>query len=258
MVQSIARPPSMARATHPTARRKKIYPTTRPTTEQVEERGLTTAIWPIPRWEITQPGNSCALRAWRGSRSRSGRPRCEEDPGRLPDVKLSIRGFGTDLAPTRFSISLQKTRLLDPTLALLGTNDHPGDFRASDAPPAMSSTANDRSPVHSSYWAKYGNRGESFSIDKAVNPSPNPTTQPTMEPYGNRSIARHEFPARRHPIQHVFVRKYADEHVASSAMSIPAPMCLNSYLGSCGGTTKPTASSCTPQKQVNPGRRAGL
>src|SRR3712207_8950406 len=53
--------------------------------------------------------------------SRSGRP----------DVKLSIRGFGTDVRTDPVAIGLQKTRLLDPTLNMMGTNDHPGDFRAS-------------------------------------------------------------------------------------------------------------------------------
>jgi len=32
-----------------------------------------------------------------------------------------------------FFLGLQKTRLLDPVMSLPGTNDHPGDYRASAA-----------------------------------------------------------------------------------------------------------------------------
>ena len=53
-------------------------------------------------------------------------------------------------------IGLQKTRLLDPTLNFLGTNDHPGDYRSSGCTACHVIYANDRSPVHSGPYAKYG------------------------------------------------------------------------------------------------------
>jgi len=38
-------------------------------------------------------------------------------------------------------LGLQKTRLLDPLLSFPGTNDQPGDYRASGCSAVMSSTA---------------------------------------------------------------------------------------------------------------------
>ena len=108
-----------------------IVPASRPTTRETRERGWLAGLLPLPRWEISQPGN--ILRVFEnGGRRRPiiGVPETEEDPGR-PDVKLSIRGLGTDLRTDPVFLGLQKTRLLDPTLALFGTNDHPGDYRSS-------------------------------------------------------------------------------------------------------------------------------
>ncbi len=68
-----------------------------PTTRQVANQGRLTALWPLPRWEITTPGN--ILRVFeRGGERRPvlGVPDPEEDAGK-PDAKLSVRGFGTDV-----------------------------------------------------------------------------------------------------------------------------------------------------------------
>ena len=42
-------------------------------------------------------------------------------------------------------IGLQETRLLDPTLNMIGTNDHPGDYRAAGCAACHVLYANDRS-----------------------------------------------------------------------------------------------------------------
>jgi len=42
---------------------------------------------------------------------------------------LSNRGLGTATRTDPVFIGLAKTRLLDPTLNFLGTNDHAGDYR---------------------------------------------------------------------------------------------------------------------------------
>ena len=42
---------------------------------------------------------------------------------------MSNRGLGTQNRTDPVFIGLQKTRLLDPTLNFLGTNDQPGDYR---------------------------------------------------------------------------------------------------------------------------------
>ena len=86
---------------------------------------------PLERWEISQPGN--VLRVFeRGGEKKGeiGNPDREEESGR-PDDKLGERGFGTLLRTDPVFLGLQKTRLLDPLLSLPGTNDEPGDYRAS-------------------------------------------------------------------------------------------------------------------------------
>ncbi|HKG15498.1 MAG TPA: hypothetical protein VKB12_19410 [Pyrinomonadaceae bacterium] len=124
---------------------------------------------PLPRWEISQPAN--LLRVFeRGGRGRSevGLPERESDPGK-PDKGLSARGLGTLNRTDPVYLGLQKTRLLDPTLNFLGTNDHPGDYRSSGCTACHVVYANDRSVVHSSpVWAKYGNRGTTATEDEQL------------------------------------------------------------------------------------------
>ena len=75
-------------------------------------RGIVPYLDPLPRWEISQPGN--VLRVFEHGEDR-----------------LSLRGFGTGNRTDPVFLGLQKTRLLDPTLNFLGTNDQPGDYRSS-------------------------------------------------------------------------------------------------------------------------------
>ena len=81
-----------------------------------------------------------------------------EEPGR-PRERLSNRGLGTENRTDPVFIGLQKTRLLDPTLNFLGTNDHPGDYRSSGCSACHVLYANDRDPVSSAFLARYGNEG---------------------------------------------------------------------------------------------------
>jgi hypothetical protein len=124
---------------------------------------------PLPRWEISQPGN--ILRVFeRGGRGRSevGLPERESDPGK-PDKGLSARGLGTLNRTDPVYLGLQKTRLLDPTLNFLGTNDHAGDYRSSGCTACHVVYANDRSTVYSSpVWARYGNRGTTATGDEQL------------------------------------------------------------------------------------------
>ncbi|HUB26563.1 MAG TPA: hypothetical protein VL992_14150 [Tepidisphaeraceae bacterium] len=136
-----------------------------PTAEQTRTKGWLPFLGPLPRWEVSQTGNS--LRVFeRGGEERPviGIPNPKEEDGH-PDVKLSIRGPGTQLRTDPVLIGLQKTRLLDPTLNLVGTNDHPGDYRGSGCTACHCVYANDRSPVHSGVWAHYGNQGFTASTD---------------------------------------------------------------------------------------------
>ena len=138
---------------------------------------------PLQRWEISQPGN--VLRVFeRGGEKKPelGIPSPDEDPGD-PDLKLSDRGFGTELRTDPVFLGLQKTRLLDPLLSFPGTNDQPGDYRGSGCSGCHVIYANDRSTDHSAQYAKYGHDGTSISVDPTIDKSES-----------------------GHPLQHVFTK----------------------------------------------------
>src|SRR5207244_1151989 len=64
-----------------------------------------------------------------------------------PEVRLSSRGFGTLERTDPVFLGIQKTRLFDPTLWFLGTNDQPGDYRSSGCSACHVLYANDTSAV---------------------------------------------------------------------------------------------------------------
>jgi hypothetical protein len=139
-----------------------------PTAEQRRLKGILPLLDPLPRWEISQPGN--ILRVFeRGGRRRleTGLPERDEDPGK-PDKGLSARGLGTAQRTDPVYLGLQKTRLLDPTLNFLGTNDHPGDYRSSGCTACHVIYANDRDAKHSAFYSSAGNRGRSQSADASI------------------------------------------------------------------------------------------
>jgi hypothetical protein len=138
------------------------------TGEERRTKGLLSLLDPIPRWEISQPGN--VLRVFeRGGKRRLevGLPDKEEDPGK-PDKGLSARGFGTAQRTDPVFLGLQKTRLMDPTLNFLGTNDHPGDYRSSGCSACHVIYANDRDSSHSAFYNQAGNLGFSQTADKSI------------------------------------------------------------------------------------------
>lgn len=142
-----------------------------PTADETRLRGILTSLIPLPRWEITQPGN--ILRVFerggelKGLPSDIGSPNSAEVPGK-PDVKLSDRGLGTRLRTDPVFIGLQKTRLLDPLLSFPGTNEQPGDYRASGCTACHVVYANDREAKHSGKYAQFGNQGFSVSADPTI------------------------------------------------------------------------------------------
>jgi len=186
-----------------------------PTPQETARLGILPYLDPLPNFEITQPGN--ILRIFeRGGRFRPevGIPERTEEPGR-PRERLSNRGLGTENRTDPVFIGLQKTRLLDPTLNFLGTNDHPGDYRSSGCSACHVVYANDRSPVHSGPYARYGNRGMAASEPDdwvhAIDP-----TIPKNEP--------------GHPIAHRFTRAIPTSQCIVCHIH-PGTTVLNSYLG---------------------------
>jgi len=139
-----------------------------PSPDERRRKGFLTFLDPLPRWEISQPGN--ILRVFeRGGKRRLevGLPDKEEEPGK-PDKGLSARGLGTNQRTDPVYLGLQKTRLLDPTLNFLGTNDHPGDYRSSGCTACHVIYANDRSALHSASYAAAGNLGRSQTADTSI------------------------------------------------------------------------------------------
>ncbi len=139
-----------------------------PTPEETRTKGVLPYLEPIERWEVSQPGN--VLRSFeRGGEKKPevGIPSLEEEPGK-PDVKLGERGFGTLTRTDPTVLGLQKTRLLDPLLSFPGTNDQPGDYRASGCSACHVIYANDRSPEHSGHYASAGNLGQAATADPTI------------------------------------------------------------------------------------------
>ncbi len=178
-----------------------------PTDYEIRHKGVLPYMDPLPRFEVSQPGN--ILRYFeRGGRFKAeiGLPETIEEPGR-PRERLSIRGPGTENRTDPVFIGLQKTRLLDPTLNFLGTNDHAGDYRSSGCTGCHVVYANDRSSVHSGPFAKFGNRGYSFSRDPTI---------PKDEP--------------GHPVDHKFTVGIPTSQCIVCHVH-PGTNVLNSYLG---------------------------
>ncbi len=186
-----------------------------PTPEETRNKGILPFLDPLPPYQISQPGN--VLRIFeRGGRflPEVGIPERLEEPGR-PRQRLGNRGLGTDNRTDPVFVGLQKTRLLDPTLNFLGTNDHPGDYRSSGCSACHVLYANDRSPIASGFIAKYGNRGlAAAEPDEWVT-----VVDPTIPK--NQS---------GHPIQHKFELRMPTSQCMVCHIH-PGTNVLNTYLG---------------------------
>jgi hypothetical protein len=135
--------------------------------------GVVKELLPMPRWEITIP----------------------TDPFRVLErgnTGASTRDKGTEFKVSGVYLTIQKTRLNDPGLWLMGPNDVGGDFRASGCAACHVPYANDREEANSAQWAQYGNKGFSFSGDKSI-----PKNQPG------------------HPIKHQFTRSISTAQCVS-------------------------------------------
>ena len=199
-----------------------------PTPEETRTKGVIAELSPLYRWETSQPGN--VLRVFeRGGEKKAelGNPSRNEDPGK-PDDKLSDRGFGTELRTDPVFLGLQKTRLVDPVMSLPGTNDHPGDYRASGCSACHVVYANDRDPAHSAAYAAYGHSGTSATSD--------PTIDKTRS---------------GHPIKHVFTRAIPSSQCMVCHMH-PGTNMLTTYYGVTWWDNEIDGEKMYPAKQKNP------
>src|SRR3546814_20498772 len=79
-----------------------------------------------------------------------------------------MRGPGTGLRVEIPATNIHKTRLNDPYMWFMGTNDQPGDYRHSGCAGCHVLYANDREPRHSLIYAQYDRDGENATLDHTI------------------------------------------------------------------------------------------
>jgi hypothetical protein len=199
-----------------------------PTPEETRTNGLLPFIDPLPRFAIGQPSNILRIFEKGGEKQNQlGVPNPDEPPGR-PERRLSERGLGTLNRIDPVFLNLQKTRLHDPLLGFMGSNDHPGDYRSSGCAACHVVYANDRSPSSSGWYSKYGHQGLSFT--------------------GDLSISKKE---RGHPIQHQFTRSIPSSQCMTCHMH-QGNLFVNPYLGYTWWDQESDGEFMYPKQQKNP------
>jgi hypothetical protein len=207
-------------------------------TPEMRERGILDYILPLPAWETVEPGdvfrvferggrNSTNLFPETGLPNALGQIQRLEEPGR-PDIRQSNRGPGTGARISVPLINLTKTRLNDPLLWFLGTNDQPGDYRSSGCSGCHVVYANDRQPTHSGPYAAFGNTGRTQTADPTIDQD---------EP--------------GHPIEHRFTRAIPTSQCMVCHMHQPN-LFLNSYLGYTMWDYESDAPRMWPEEQQYP------
>ena len=200
--------------------------------------GILPRLLPLPAFETVAPGDNFRVFE-RGGRNvgtlfpETGLPDALgslqrlEEPGR-PDVHQSNRGPGTGLRISVPVVNITKTRLNDPLLWFLGTNDQPGDYRQSGCASCHVVYANDRDPRHSSIYAVFGRDGKSQSVDPLISRSES-----------------------GHPLRHAFTRSVPTSQCMVCHMHQPN-MFMNSMLGYTMWDYESDAPSLWPARQQYP------
>ncbi len=219
-------------------------------TEAELAMGVIATILPLPHFEAGQTGNIFRVFE-RGSRLGTvglglngnpipivGVPDKFEDPGR-PNNRLSDRGLGTLNRVDLPLLNMFKTRLNDPMLSFMGTNDNPGDFRSSGCTACHVVYANDRSPVSSGPYAAFGNRGMGNS---------------GQSPWGEEDVTADPTIASDqpgHPIQHRFTRAIPSSQCMTCHHHQPNSF-VNSYLGFTMWSYEADGEAFWPEEQAYP------
>ncbi len=188
-----------------------------PPSDSMARRGILPSLVPLPAWEVIPPADNFRVFE-RGGRNiltqfpeiglpnLTGNIQRLEEPGR-PDIRQSNRGPGTGLRISVPVINIHKTRLNDPHMWFLGTNEQPGDYRSSGCAGCHVVYANDREPRHSGPYARFGHDGQSQTKDPTI-------------PKGESG----------HPLRHEFTRAIPTSQCMVCHMHQPN-MFLNTYLG---------------------------
>jgi hypothetical protein len=207
-------------------------------TPEQAERGALPSVYPMPTWQVTPPGDIFRVfeRGGRNINSQfaevglpdaTGQLQRLEEPGR-PDIRQSNRGPGTGLRVSIPVLNLHKTRLNDPFMWFMGTNDQPGDYRTSGCGGCHIVYANNREAPASLTWAKFGRDGESATVDPTI---------PKDEP--------------GHPVKHAFTRAIPTAQCMNCHMHQPN-MFLNTYLGYTMWDYEADAPFMWPERQKYP------
>ncbi|MCB0338374.1 MAG: hypothetical protein KDD53_02165 [Bdellovibrionales bacterium] len=200
--------------------------------DELKARGALKKLVPLPQWEVVAPGDNFRVFESGGLFVKSqfpeiGLPNPLEEPGK-PDVLQSNRGVATGSRISVPVLNIHKTRLNDPHLSLLGTNEHPGDYRSSGCTACHSIYANDRDERHSGPYAKFGHEGKTQTKDPTI-------------PKGEEG----------HPLKHVFSRAIPTSQCMVCHMHQPN-MFVNSFLGYTMWDYESDAPSMWPEKQKHP------
>jgi hypothetical protein len=207
-------------------------------TPSMTDQGILAELFPMPAWETVPVGDIFRVFE-RGGRvinsefpeiglpNNTGTLQRLDEPGR-PDTRQSIRGSGTGLRIAVPVINITKTRLNDPHMWFLGTNDQPGDYRSSGCSGCHVVYANDRDPKHSAHYAAFGNTGKSQTVDPTI---------PKDE--------------SGHPLQHVFTRVIPSSQCMVCHMHQPNVF-VNSYYGYIMWDYESDAPFMWPEKQRYP------
>ncbi|MGB0618820.1 MAG: hypothetical protein ACPGVZ_05055 [Myxococcota bacterium] len=208
-------------------------------TREQSDMGVMQMALPLPAWETVPPADIFRIFE-RGGRNinsffpETGIPNPEEEPGK-PDVRASFRGPGTGNRVSIPVLNIHKTRLNDPNMWFMGTKDQPGDFRSSGCAGCHVVYANDREWYSSGSYAKYGNRGQTQTVDPMI---ANLTNEKGEKEWG-------------HPIKHAFSRAIPTSQCMNCHMHQPN-MFLNSYLGYTMWDYESDAPLMWPEEQQYP------
>jgi hypothetical protein len=220
------------------------------------KRGALEALYPLPTWQVIPPADIFRVFE-RGGRNigtsfaevglpnPTGSIERLEEPGR-PDLKQSNRGPGTGLRVAIPVLNIHKTRLNDPLMWFMGTNEQPGDYRGSGCTGCHVIYANDREPRHSLIYAQYGRDGQTATVD--------PTIAAKMAAGASAHgglVQPGDTKESGHPIRHAFTRSIPTSQCMSCHMHQPN-IFLNSYLGYTMWDYESDAPSMWPKDQKYP------
>ncbi len=207
-------------------------------TEPMKRAGVRPELWPLPAWETVPPAD--VFRVFeRGGRNKenlfpeTGLPNPEfdiqvlEEPGR-PDIRQSNRGPGTGQRIAVPVLNMTKTRLNDPTMWFMGTNDNPGDFRSSGCSSCHVVYANDRKEKSAGQYAEHGHWGKSITADPTI---------PKDE--------------KGHPLEHKFTEQIPTSQCMICHMHQPNSF-VNSFLGYTMWDYESDAPRMWPEEQQYP------